>query len=211
MKAIRLVAIAFSIVLSAAHASAQTCGDGVVDGGEACDVAATLSGADECDGCGEDCTLNEECGVADCEDGADNDGDGLTDSEDPECTTLLELQPLAVVGTNSTSLGLQMGLMSQVQSCDALGVCGVVNGRTLDTVEPYPFGDSKADVCVTRVKSYNSVIDGSLTVVGDAKFLGPEGYSGFGPFYVADDGQLPDMRAGFPRESDFLRVFASTV
>src|SRR5690242_10470275 len=154
MKKFQLAAVALSIGLTAAQASAQTCGDGIVSGGEACDVAATLSGADECgDGCGEDCTLNEECGVADCEDGADNDGDGLTDSEDPECTTLLELQPLAVVGTNATGRAVQMGLLSQVQSCDALGVCSIANGRTLDTVDPYPFGDSKADVCATQLRT----------------------------------------------------------
>jgi uncharacterized repeat protein (TIGR01451 family) len=199
MKAIRVAAIALSIAVTAVQASAQTCGDGLVTGGEACDVAATLSGADECgDGCGEDCTLVEECGVAACEDGADNDGDGLTDSEDPECTTLLELQPLAVVGTHATSWGMKMGLMAQVQSCDALGNCGLASGRTLDTVEPYPFGDSKADVCVTQVKIQHAIIEGSLTVVDNALFLGPEGFSGFGSTYVADDGQLPRMRDGFP-------------
>ena len=198
MKAIWIVALALSAGLVATHASAQTCGDGLVTGGEACDVAATLSGKDECgDGCGANCTLSEECGVAECEDGADNDGDGLTDSEDPDCTTLLELQPLAVVGTNATSMALKMGLGAQVQSCDASGVCGVVNGRTLDTVEPYPFGDSKADVCVTRAFLQNAVIDGSLTVVGSAKIFGEQGYSGIGPFYVADDGQLPAMDPGY--------------
>jgi len=198
MKATRIIALALTIGLTAAHASAQTCGNGVVDGGEACDVAATLSGADECgDGCGADCTLLEECGVADCEDGTDNDADGLVDSEDPECTTLLELQPLAVVGTNLTSTGARMGLLSEVQSCDALGVCGVVAGRTLDTVEPYPFGDSKANVCVTKIQVENSVIDGSLTVLDSAKILGREGYSGIGTYYVADDGLLPYMEPGF--------------
>src|SRR5689334_13898093 len=98
MKAIGIAAITLSIGLSAGFAHAQTCGDGLVTGGEACDVAATVSGTDECgDGCGANCTLLEECGVAACEDGVDNDGDGLTDSEDPKCTTLVELQSLAIV------------------------------------------------------------------------------------------------------------------
>ncbi|MFN2426501.1 MAG: hypothetical protein ABR587_08655, partial [Candidatus Binatia bacterium] len=198
MTVIRIGAVALTIALTAVQASAQTCGDGLVTGGEACDVAATLSGTDECDGCGSDCVLLEECGVAACEDGIDNDGDGLTDSEDPTCTTLLELQPLAVVGTHATSRGMMMGLMAQVQSCDGLGSCGLANGRTLDTVAPYPFGDSKADVCVTQLKMQNAIIEGSLTVVDSALFLGPKGFSGFGPYYVADDGMLPQMRDGFP-------------
>jgi len=199
MKAIRIAAIALTIGLTAAQASAQTCGDGLVTGGEACDVANTVSGTDECgDGCGDDCTLLEECGVAACEDGADNDGDGLTDTEDPECATLLELQPLAVVGTNPVSRGMRMGLMAEVRSCDALGNCGLASGRTLDTVAPYPFGDSKADVCATQMKMQHAIIEGSLTILDSALFLGPEGFSGFGPFYVADNGMLPEMRDGFP-------------
>jgi uncharacterized repeat protein (TIGR01451 family) len=198
MRAIRFAAIALAIGFTSVEASAQVCGDGLVTGGEACDVADTPSGDDECgDGCGADCTLLEECGVTACEDGADNDSDGLTDSEDPECSTLLELQPLGVVGTHTTSWGVRMGLLAQVQSCDAAGVCGVVAGRTLDTVEPYPFGDSKADVCTTRIKMQKAVIDGSLTVVDSALFLGPEGYSGIGPAYVEDDGTTPEYREGF--------------
>ena len=198
MKAIRIAAMTLSIGLAAVPASAQVCGDGLVTGGEACDVAATLSGDDECDGCSENCTLAEECGVTLCEDGLDNDADTLTDAEDPECTTLLELQSLAVVGTNLTSRSMFMGLMSQVESCDALGNCGVLSGRTLDTVEPYPYGDSKANVCVSEMKMQHAVVEGALTLIGSALFLGPEGYSGIGTAFVADDGQLPEMRDGFP-------------
>src|SRR5690242_17214054 len=125
MKSIRIAAITMTIGPTAGSAHAQICGDGLVTGGEACDVAAVVSGTDECgDGCGADCTLLEECGVAACEDGIDNDGDGLTDSEDPECTTLVELQSLAVVATNPLT-SIKMGLKSEIDSCNSLRQCGV--------------------------------------------------------------------------------------
>ena len=68
------------------------CGNGVVDGTDSCDDGNTVSG----DGCSSTCVLepNYRCkgapGVCTrvetyCGDGADNDGDGLVDANDPEC------------------------------------------------------------------------------------------------------------------------------
>lgn len=200
MKIIRMTAAAFLVGLLGTQAQAQVCGDGLVTGGEACDVAATPSGDDECsDGCADDCTRTQECGVTLCEDGVDNDGDGLVDSDDPECTTLLQLQPIAVAGLSDSPWGVKMGMKAEVQSCDSAGNCGLASGRTLDTVEPYPFGDSKADVCTTSIQMQYAILEGSLVATDVARFFGPEGYTGVASEFVTDTGTLPDMRGEFPK------------
>jgi len=52
------------------------CGDGVLEGDEECDDGNTA----RWDGCDEDCTLGE-----DCDNGVDDDGDGMVDLEDVDC------------------------------------------------------------------------------------------------------------------------------
>ena len=58
----------------------QTCGDSVQSYQEECDDGNLTSG----DGCSDECVL--EGAAAACANGADDDGDGLTDLADPGCT-----------------------------------------------------------------------------------------------------------------------------
>jgi len=60
---------------------APVCGNGLVEGGEECDDGNTIDG----DGCTAAC--EDEAGPeTNCEDRDDNDGDGLVDCADPDCT-----------------------------------------------------------------------------------------------------------------------------
>jgi len=74
--------------------ASDSCGDGVVDDGEECD-GADLDG-ETCESlgagtgtlsCSEHCTFDDVACEEDevCDDGADNDGDGLTDCDDDDC------------------------------------------------------------------------------------------------------------------------------
>ena len=55
-----------------------TCGDGTLDPGEGCDDGNRQSG----DGCSAQCTLEEIC-----DNGVDDDSDGLIDCRDPDCAS----------------------------------------------------------------------------------------------------------------------------
>lgn len=58
-----------------------------------------------------------------CEDGIDNDGDGLIDSEDPECTTLSSLQRQAVLANDAAArVGLRFGSVVRVRHATDEGV-----------------------------------------------------------------------------------------
>lgn len=57
-----------------------------------------------------------------CEDGIDNDGDGLIDSEDPECTTFDSLQRHAVLANDAAArVGLRFGSVVRVRHATASG------------------------------------------------------------------------------------------
>lgn len=85
---------------AAADEAADRCGNGVLDDGEACDDGNRRAG----DCCAPDCRIEEShlgcagaCLCATCDDGVDNDGNGRTDAEDPQCATLASLQRFARV------------------------------------------------------------------------------------------------------------------
>ena len=73
----------------------SSCGDGIADPGEECDttalgagVSCVAAGFDEgTPTCNDDCTADYSAcsGVERCDDGRDNDGDGLADCLDPDC------------------------------------------------------------------------------------------------------------------------------
>ncbi|HYD49604.1 MAG TPA: hypothetical protein VEB21_14710, partial [Terriglobales bacterium] len=76
------------LIVSMPIAVAATCGNGTVDQGESCDDGNIRAG----DCCSPTCKIEEtylgcagECLCDTCGDGEDNDQDGLTDAEDPEC------------------------------------------------------------------------------------------------------------------------------
>ncbi len=80
-------------------------------------------------------------GVNVCEDGADNDGDGLFDSEDPECTTLDTMQRQAVLATDPTARnGLRFG--SEVRIAHRFD-----DGSTPDHDDLFLYGTCTAGTC----------------------------------------------------------------
>lgn len=80
-------------------------------------------------------------GVNVCEDGADNDGDGLFDSEDPECTTFDELQRQAVLANDATARnGLRFG--SDVRIAHRFD-----DGTTPDHDDLFLYGICSAGTC----------------------------------------------------------------
>ncbi|HKY62990.1 MAG TPA: thrombospondin type 3 repeat-containing protein [bacterium] len=78
---------------SSVACACTTCGNSVLDPGEGCDVSAGQAGVEECfaqpgAACDQilcECIIQE----LDCEDGLDNDSDGLTDCEDPDCQAIV--------------------------------------------------------------------------------------------------------------------------
>ena len=137
------VGIAMAALVAAAPSSSPameaggTCGNGVIDGDEACDDGNRHAG----DCCSPECRLEEshlgcagDCLCATCGDGVDNDEDGLTDAEDPKCATLAALQrwawvdPGALTADDAVSRP-QARLVSPVSGDDALagsahaGIC----------------------------------------------------------------------------------------
>lgn len=130
---------------------APVCGNGVVEPGEACDDGNQRDG----DCCSASCQREETrygdlgataCldgeGVSPCEDGIDNDGDGLIDAHDPECATLHRLQQFVFVGTDNR-LSVRLGSASDVEqvavpgktlagfpvagTCSLAGICACPN------------------------------------------------------------------------------------
>lgn len=102
-----------------------------------------------------------------CEDGVDNDGDGLYDSEDPECSTLFALQEYAVLGIDANApLGVRTGSNVKVlhgslppttsptfpvsgATCSGLCSCADLTGPfgtppSPPTLQSYPIPDCQA-------------------------------------------------------------------
>jgi cysteine-rich repeat protein len=99
-----------------------------------------------------------ECGS--CEDGIDNNGDGLPDAEDPNCSTFNQLQRFAIIGTATEGLrSLKLGREAMVVESDLApaeltatiraGACGV---------------DMKASIGV--------LVTGAVALEGNARFSG---------------------------------------
>jgi len=122
-----LAAIAIAAPWFAAEPSRATavaaCGNSIVESGESCDDGNLFDG----DCCSSTCQVEEtrfgelgatacvdELGVSRCEDGIDNDGDGLVDAHDPECSTLHLLQRFIFVGTDD-KLSVRLGSESDIE------------------------------------------------------------------------------------------------
>jgi len=177
------------------------CGDGAVDVGEACDDGNTLAG----DCCSPTCALEESllgcqglCLCDTCEDGFDNDSDGLFDAEDPECATLNQLQRQAVLGTamikRSSRTGTETMVTSVQGSVPGFGADGTCNlgdfmcdcpadapdceplnracNVNVDCLsDPYPLGPSRAGTCGRNVVLKKlGVFDGSVAATGSTRF-----------------------------------------
>lgn len=87
------------LLLAARPLAASTCGNGIVEDDESCDDGNLFAG----DCCSPTCKVEEsrlgcagQCLCDTCDDQLDNDEDGLTDSEDPECATLFRLQRVSL-------------------------------------------------------------------------------------------------------------------
>ncbi|MGH7785678.1 MAG: hypothetical protein ACRERC_02370, partial [Candidatus Binatia bacterium] len=104
-------------------------------------------------------TESPEC--ESCNDGIDNDGDGMVDAENPNCATFHQLQRFAIIGTATNGTrSLRLGRDVKVMGSDAAaaeftstfraGVCGV---------------DMKASI--------GSLVTGAVALEGDARFGGP--------------------------------------
>ena len=99
-----------------------------------------------------------ECGS--CADGIDNDGDGVIDAENPNCSTFYQLQRYAIIGTAIDGLrSLRLGREAKVMEADAAiaeltatiraGACGV---------------DMKASIGV--------LVTGAVALEGNVRFSG---------------------------------------
>ena len=96
----------------------EFCGNGLVEGAEECDDGNLVDG----DGCSQVCTA-EEVG-SECADAMDNDGDGLTDCEDPDCNAEAFCNE---AGSNACSDGLDNDNDGEVDcndpGCNGEDVC----------------------------------------------------------------------------------------
>jgi cysteine-rich repeat protein len=99
-----------------------------------------------------------ECGS--CEDGVDNNGDGLPDAEDPNCSTFHQLQRFAVIGTSTRGLlSVKLGRDAKVMEEDLPGT------ELSATV--------RAGVCGIDLKaSIDTLVTGAMALEGNARFSG---------------------------------------
>ena len=113
------------------------CGNGIVEGTEACDDGNTVDG----DCCSANCTvIYENQGCGNCSDGIDNDGDEFIDCHDSGCSLIAPLFDYAGLATRTSTsyLGGQVELLdkactasSHCTSGDTSGVAGLC-GRRFD-------------------------------------------------------------------------------
>ena len=99
-----------------------------------------------------------ECGS--CEDGIDNDGDGLPDAEDPDCSTFHQLQRFAIIGTATNGLrSLRLGREAMVVESD------VAPAELTATL--------RAGACGVDMKaSIGTLVTGAVALEGNARFSG---------------------------------------
>lgn len=99
-----------------------------------------------------------ECGS--CEDGVDNNGDGLPDAEDPNCSTFHLLQRFAIIGTATDGLrSLRLGREAMVVESD---VAPAELSATL-----------RAGACGVDMKaSIGTLVTGAIALEGNARFSG---------------------------------------
>lgn len=151
------------------------CSDGnACTSGEQCVAGSCIGGSptvcndnDECttDTCDQTLGCLYEIGIESpecdsCADGVDNDGDGVIDSENPNCSTFYQLQRYAIIGTATDGLrSLRLGREAKVMEADAsiaeltatirAGACGV---------------DMKASIGV--------LVTGAVALEGNVRFSG---------------------------------------
>ncbi len=167
------------VMAPSSPAAAQVCGNGITEPGEQCDPADNPTERDACDGCAEDCTITAECGLGPCTDFADNDGDGLTDDEDPECGSLPELNTLAVTGLDTRVRSVRLQRESRVAI-------------------PAPAANPRAEVCGRQVDVGGlAVVEGNLTAVDESRFAHRLA-SGIAGVFTTTAGELPDIRLTSP-------------
>jgi len=150
---------------------AGTCGDGVVDAGEQCDDGNLLYG----DLCTPNCRLEESASAGNCQDGQDNDDDGMTDHQDPDCATLAAYQRYAVLVSDSggalATTYLRAGTATGTYSSDSTALIGEINDPL--TAVPYPLGPSKSQFCGNRTWLLESAwTDGTTVADGASYFYG---------------------------------------
>jgi cysteine-rich repeat protein len=97
------------------------CGDGVVVGAETCDDGNRTPG----DGCDENCRI-EPGATENCDDGVDNDGNGLVDCEDPGCAEVCREAEICNDGVDNDGDG---AVDCEDDDCRADPTCIVTSGE----------------------------------------------------------------------------------
>lgn len=99
-----------------------------------------------------------ECGS--CDDGIDNDGDGVIDAENPNCSTFHALQRFAIIGTATDGLrSLKLGREAKVMEND------VAAAELTDTI--------RAGACGVDLKAaIGTLVTGAVALEGTARFGG---------------------------------------
>ncbi len=100
-----------------------------------------------------------ECGS--CDDGIDNDGDGVVDAENPNCSTFHDLQRFAIIGTATSGLrSLKFGREVTVR-------------EELPDPNAEPQATLKAGACGIDMKaSIGVLVTGAVALEGNARFSG---------------------------------------
>lgn len=163
------------VCLHPTKANGTTCSDGnVCTSGEQCVGGTCVGGVptvcndnDECttDTCVADIGCLFEIGVESpecdsCADGVDNDGDGVIDAENPNCSTFFQLQRFAIIGTATDGLrSLRLGRDARVVEAQAS------NAEQTATIRAGACGvDMKASIGV--------LVTGAVALEGNVRFSG---------------------------------------
>ncbi len=192
-----------------------TCGNGLVEAGEACDPGGRCSPIDgsvcnsdgDCpsgarcialggdgDCCSATCQVEESMSCGTCDDGEDNDHDQLADRFDPECASLYELYGEALVATDNirAQRGADFASESSVRSFGGSERSYLSPSPPYPPYAPYPLGPSGAASCLP-----------SASFGAGSRFDGPVALRGRSLFSTYRLGEVgPTMFAGIPADSD---------
>jgi len=113
-----------------------------------------------------------------CADGIDNDGDGIADAENPNCSTFFQFQRYAVIGTAERG-GRSVRMNRRVKVVESLTQVGNLSAAM------------RAGVCGIDVKSSVGVlVSGSMAAEGVARFSGGLPYVIIGVEFLNDGGDI---------------------